>query len=158
MERRRPRGGTHSRCWQTATTRQQRRANRRRRRRPRPTEAPRAIGLEPPPALPATRNRDRPSDVGAALSSGQRLAGVTAALATASVLLLAGAASLIPAMLTDADCSPVGDADARPSASATETIPARYLALYQQADTAYAVPWAPLAAIGAIESDHGRSN
>jgi hypothetical protein len=38
-----------------------------------------------------------------------------------------------------------------------ETIPARYLALYQQAGAAYRVPWTVLAAIGAIESDHGRS-
>ena len=32
------------------------------------------------------------------------------------------------------------------------------MTLYQQAGTAYAVPWPVLAAIGAIESDHGRSS
>jgi membrane-bound lytic murein transglycosylase B len=96
--------------------------------------------------------------VGAVLSPGSRLASVTAALATAAVLLLAGAASLIPSLLTNADCTSGGDPNVRPSASATETIPARYLALYQQAGAAHRVPWTLLAAIGAIESDHGRSH
>jgi hypothetical protein len=82
---------------------------------------------------------------------------VTAVLATASVLLLAGAASLIPSLLTDAGCAPGGDPDAPASAATTETIPASYLALYQQTGTAYRIPWTVLAAIGAIESDHGRS-
>ena len=52
-----------------------------------PTEVPSAIELEPTTALraTATHDPDRPPDVGAALSSGPRLAGVTAALATASV-------------------------------------------------------------------------
>jgi hypothetical protein len=93
--------------------------------------------------------------MGALLSSGPRLAGLTAALAGACVLLLAGAASLIPALLTDPDCA--GEAS-EPSSAATATIPTFYLVLYRQAATTYAVPWTILAAIGAIESDHGRSH
>src|SRR3954452_16950112 len=91
--------------------------------------------------------------MGALLSPGPRLAGLTAALASAGVLLLAGAASLIPALLTN-PCS----ADAsQPSSSATSTIPSTYLLLYQRAGAAYRVPWPVLAAIGAIETDPGRS-
>ena len=37
-------------------------------------------------------------------------------------------------------------------------LPTDYLSLYQSAGAAYAVPWTVLAAIGAIESDHGRSS
>ncbi len=92
--------------------------------------------------------------MGALLSPGPRLAGLTAALASAGVLALAGAASLIPGLLTDPNCA--GDTG-EASSNAASTIPARYLALYQQAGAAYRVPWAVLAAIGAIESDHGRS-
>src|SRR3954471_21027949 len=95
--------------------------------------------------------------MGTVLSPGPRLAGVTAALATAAVLLLAGAASLSPALLTDADCT-AGDPQRAPSGAAAATIPARYLVLYQQAGAAYRLPWTLLAAIGAIESDHGRSH
>ncbi|MCP2341168.1 C40 family peptidase [Actinomadura rupiterrae] len=43
----------------------------------------------------------------------------------------------------------------RPPA-ATRDIPPRYLALYQAAGHAYGLPWSVLAAIGAVESDHGR--
>src|SRR3954471_12876503 len=94
--------------------------------------------------------------MGTVLSPGPRLAGVTAALATAAVLL-AGAPSLSPALLTDADCT-AGDPPTTPSGAAAATIPAGYLVLYQQAGAAYRLPWTPLAAIGAIESDHGRSH
>jgi Transglycosylase SLT domain len=92
--------------------------------------------------------------MGAALSPGPRLAGVTAALTSAAVLLLAGTVSLIPGLLSGPDC-PHG---APASRTAVRSIPAPYLALYQQAAAAYHVPWPVLAAIGAIESDHGRSH
>lgn len=36
-------------------------------------------------------------------------------------------------------------------------IPATYLALYRKAAADYAIPWEILAAVGSIESDHGRS-
>src|SRR5262245_52941533 len=46
---------------------------------------------------------------------------------------------------------------AGPSAIARADIPPRYLALYQQAAARYGIdPWI-LAAIGSVETDHGRS-
>ena len=44
-----------------------------------------------------------------------------------------------------------------PSTRAQADIPARYLRLYQTAGGRYGIPWAVLAGIGKIESDHGRS-
>jgi hypothetical protein len=45
-----------------------------------------------------------------------------------------------------------------PSASATAEIPATYLALYRQAATTCpGLDWSILAAIGKVETDHGRS-
>jgi hypothetical protein len=44
----------------------------------------------------------------------------------------------------------------RPSRTATADIPARYLRLYREAGATYRVPWSVLAAIGKVESDHGR--
>ena len=79
-------------------------------------------------------------------------------LASAGTLLLAAAASLIPGLLGETGCSGDTGASAPPSAAAQRTIPTAYVTLYQQAGTAYAVPWPVLAAIGAIESDHGRSS
>ena len=43
-----------------------------------------------------------------------------------------------------------------PSRAATADIPAGYLHLYRQAGATYGVPWSVLAAIGKVESDHGR--
>jgi hypothetical protein len=96
--------------------------------------------------------------VGAVLSPGPGLARTTAVLASAGVLLLAAAASLVPALLRETGCSGDTGASAPPSATAERALPAAYLTLYQQAGSAYAVPWTILAAIGAIESDHGRSH
>jgi membrane-bound lytic murein transglycosylase B len=44
----------------------------------------------------------------------------------------------------------------RPSRAAVADIPAGYLRLYRAAGTRYRVPWSVLAAIGKVESDHGR--
>ena len=44
----------------------------------------------------------------------------------------------------------------RPSRAATADIPSGYLRLYRQAGARYRVPWSVLAAIGKVESDHGR--
>jgi hypothetical protein len=44
----------------------------------------------------------------------------------------------------------------RPSRAAAADIPAGYLRLYRQAGARYRVPWSVLAAIGKVESDHGR--
>jgi len=45
----------------------------------------------------------------------------------------------------------------RPSQAATADIPANYLRLYRQTGARYQIPWPVLAAIGKVESDHGRS-
>jgi membrane-bound lytic murein transglycosylase B len=44
-----------------------------------------------------------------------------------------------------------------PSRAAVADIPAGYLRLYRAAGARYRVPWSVLAAIGKVESDHGRS-
>ena len=44
-----------------------------------------------------------------------------------------------------------------PTRAAAADIPASYLRLYRQAGARYRVPWPVLAAIGKVESDHGRS-
>jgi hypothetical protein len=44
-----------------------------------------------------------------------------------------------------------------PSRAAAADIPAGYLRLYRSAGATYRVPWQVLAAIGKVESDHGRS-
>jgi len=45
-----------------------------------------------------------------------------------------------------------------PSRAAVADIPASYLRLYRQAGARYGVPWPVLAAIGKVESDHGRTH
>src|SRR3954447_3112736 len=88
----------------------------------------------------------------AVLSPSSTLARLTAAVLAGTVMVCALAASML---------SVVGGCGSRGGAAASElakrTIPAEYAALYQRAAAAYGVPWAVLAAIGAIESDHGRS-
>jgi membrane-bound lytic murein transglycosylase B len=44
-----------------------------------------------------------------------------------------------------------------PSRAAGADIPASYLRLYRQAGARYRIPWPVLAAIGKVESDHGRT-
>jgi membrane-bound lytic murein transglycosylase B len=44
-----------------------------------------------------------------------------------------------------------------PSRAAVADIPHGYLRLYRQAGARYRLPWSVLAAIGKVESDHGRS-
>ena len=45
----------------------------------------------------------------------------------------------------------------RPSQAAVADIPADYLRLYRTAGARYQIPWPVLAAVGKVESDHGRS-
>jgi membrane-bound lytic murein transglycosylase B len=45
----------------------------------------------------------------------------------------------------------------RPSSAAAADIPADYLQLYRSAGARYRIPWPVLAAIGKVESDHGRA-
>jgi membrane-bound lytic murein transglycosylase B len=44
----------------------------------------------------------------------------------------------------------------RPSRAAVADVPRSYLRLYRQAGARYRLPWSVLAAIGKVESDHGR--
>jgi membrane-bound lytic murein transglycosylase B len=44
-----------------------------------------------------------------------------------------------------------------PSRAAVADIPAGYLGLYRTASARYRIPWSVLAAIGKVESDHGRA-
>jgi membrane-bound lytic murein transglycosylase B len=44
-----------------------------------------------------------------------------------------------------------------PSRAAVADIPASYLRLYRQAGARYRIPWPVLAAVGEVESDHGRA-
>ena len=94
--------------------------------------------------------------MGAALAGGSTLARATVALLVGGLLLLAAVAGVLPTLAGGACADPSG-AESPPTASAERGIPALYLTLYRQAGTAYRVPWTVLAAIGSIESDHGRS-
>src|SRR3954469_22176850 len=47
--------------------------------------------------------------------------------------------------------------EAAPSGAAERAVPAHYLSLYRLAGRGSGVPWTVLAAIGSIETDHGRS-
>lgn len=71
------------------------------------------------------------------------------------LLLLAAIVAVLGELIGQGPCT--GRAGEAPSSAAERGIPANYLALYRQAGAAYSVPWPVLAAIGAIESDHGRS-
>jgi cell wall-associated NlpC family hydrolase len=89
---------------------------------------------------------------------------------TALSALSGGAATIIAAPFialsaltapgTDHGC-PTANPTARqpaPLTSAARTIPADYLKLYQQAGHAAGIDWTILAAIGSVESDHGRGH
>jgi cell wall-associated NlpC family hydrolase len=74
-----------------------------------------------------------------------------AALLLFPVLLIAAAAGAISGLVGSGDSGP-------PSQTAIADIPADYLTLYQQATAVCpGLDWTVLAAIGKIESDHGRS-
>jgi hypothetical protein len=92
--------------------------------------------------------------MGTIVSSGPRFAGVATAAAVTGVLGLAAVASVF-AGLRSQEC--MDPASAEPTSTAASRIPANYLDLYRSVGAAYDVPWAVLAAIGAIETDHGRS-
>jgi membrane-bound lytic murein transglycosylase B len=61
-----------------------------------------------------------------------------------------------PAKAAPAPRKPVAG-QPRPSSAAVVDIPSGYLRLYRQAGARYRIPWPVLAAIGKVESDHGRS-
>jgi len=75
-----------------------------------------------------------------------------AALLVLPVLLIAAAARI--ATQEAAACT----AQPAPAPLALAAIPARYLALYQQAGQEYGIAWEILAGIGTVESDNGQSD
>jgi hypothetical protein len=64
-------------------------------------------------------------------------------------LLVAGSAGQSTAASA---CTPGGTSQPRPSATAQTSIPASYLALFEQTGLKYGIPWPVLAAIGDVES------
>jgi hypothetical protein len=83
-------------------------------------------------------------------------------LACLSVLVVTayGVAEDLGLLEPPAQAAPVRNPAARqpaPSRAAAADIPAGYLRLYRTAGAHYRIPWPVLAAIGKVESDHGRS-
>jgi peptidoglycan DL-endopeptidase CwlO len=72
-------------------------------------------------------------------------------------MLIVGGSSLL--FESGTGCS-VAQGGQQPTASpaARDSIPANYLALFQEMGNKYGVPWVILAGIGEVESDDGRSN
>jgi hypothetical protein len=93
--------------------------------------------------------------MGAAVSSVSTVVRLMAVVIVGGVLTVAAlvGAITVPGLA----CDSTDATTETPSDAAQEGIPAGYLHLYRQAGRAYRVPWTVLAAIGAIESDHGRS-
>jgi cell wall-associated NlpC family hydrolase len=101
----------------------------------------------------------RPAVVVAALGGGLLLIGLIAV-----PLMVVGGSSMMFAAGGNNNCP--GSTGSRSGTTAVTTaassqarnsIPADYLAIYQQTGQKYGVPWPVLAGIGAVESDHGRS-
>jgi transglycosylase-like protein with SLT domain len=79
---------------------------------------------------------------------------IAVALAAALVLVLAACAGLLGVAAGFDTCT--GGDHAGPSAAADRDIPENYLTAYRAAGREFDVSWQVLAAIGAIETDHGR--
>jgi len=75
-----------------------------------------------------------------------------AALLFLAVLLIAAAAGIATQQAAACTAQPA------PTPLAAATIPASYVALYQQAGRQYGIAWEILAGIGEVESDNGQSN
>jgi membrane-bound lytic murein transglycosylase B len=71
------------------------------------------------------------------------------------------AGALVFLLLAAGSAASAGTTPATPSSPASQAalddIPPAYLVLYQQAGQHFQVPWQLLAAIGRVESDHGRN-
>ena len=78
-----------------------------------------------------------------------------AALAATAVIGLAALSAVLAVVAAHETCS--GAAGPAPSDATKRAVPARYLRLYLLAASGSGVPWTVLAAIGSIETDHGRS-
>jgi cell wall-associated NlpC family hydrolase len=75
-------------------------------------------------------------------------------LITVPMLIMGGSALLFE---SGTGCSAAAGGQATATPEARDSIPASYLALFQQAGRKYGVPWVVLAGIGKVESDDGRS-
>jgi cell wall-associated NlpC family hydrolase len=93
--------------------------------------------------------------------------GESGAATLAMVIAVAGAALLllVPLLLTagtsafnSGTCGQLTAAQQPAPSAAADGIPRNYLSLYQQAGRSYGIPWTVLAAIGKVESDHGRND
>jgi hypothetical protein len=78
-----------------------------------------------------------------------------AALAATAAIGLAALSAVLAVVAAHETCS--GAAGPAPSDATKRAVPARYLRLYLLAARGSGVPWTVLAAIGSIETDHGRS-
>jgi hypothetical protein len=81
--------------------------------------------------------------------------GKTGSIAAVLCSVVIGLPAGILLLLGEDPCEATGDVPA-PSAAAQNGIPDNYLALYQDAGRTFGLPWTLLAAIGSIETDHGR--
>jgi hypothetical protein len=71
-------------------------------------------------------------------------------------MLIMGGSSLL--FESGTGCSAVEGDQPTASSDARDSIPANYLALFQETGSKYGVPWVILAGIGEVESDDGRSS
>ena len=78
------------------------------------------------------------------------------AIAATVLLVLTAFVSVLAVVIQASTCAAT-NAQSAPSTDAEQGIPANYLALYRHAGREYGLPWQVLAAIGSIETDHGRS-
>jgi hypothetical protein len=80
---------------------------------------------------------------------------IGASAAAAVLVVVMALVAVVSALIGQGTCAAA--TEAAPTAHAQHSIPARYLTLYRGAGREHGVPWPVLAAIGSIESDHGRS-
>ena len=78
------------------------------------------------------------------------------ALVAMAVIGVAAVSAVLTVTAARGACTE-GDVVPAPSGAAKREVPAHYLSLYRLAARGSGVPWTLLAAIGSIESDHGRS-
>jgi peptidoglycan DL-endopeptidase CwlO len=74
----------------------------------------------------------------------------------AAPMLIMGGSSLL--FESGTGCSAAQGEQPTASSNARDSIPANYLALFQETGNKYGVPWVILAGIGKVESDDGRSS
>jgi hypothetical protein len=77
-------------------------------------------------------------------------------LAAVAVIGVAAVSAVLTVVAAHGTCADAG-LEAAPSGAAKRAVPASYLSLYRLAGRGSGVPWTVLAAIGSIETDHGRS-